>query len=142
MRDHILTTINPKAKDFSAVDAVDECYHWIVNNFAPEPCRQPSGSIKLVTTCNCIRFLLLESNTRKTKQVVKYLVHYAKMKRETKRELIYEWAKVVAPIKSVSLGIKLSFMVPGLPTSGVVDDPNLLICCSALLGLLNEGRKS
>ena len=114
------------------------CYHWIVNSFTPDFCRQPSGSSQLVTNCNCDRFLLLESNTRKARQVAEY----AKMKRETKRELLYEWTKVAASIKSVSPGKKLSLMVPSLPTAGVEDNPNPLICRNALIGVLNEGRKS
>ena len=140
MKDHIIKTIKPKAKDFSAADAVDECFHWIVNSFAPEPCRQPSGTSQLVTNCNCARFL--ETNARKAMQVAEYLVHYAGMKRETKKEILHEWAKVSATIESVCPGNKLSYMVPGLPIAGAEEAANPMICRNALLGLLNEGRKS
>ena len=142
MKDHILKTVKPKAKDFNAVDAVEEILDWIVKTLAPQKCRQPTGSSQLVTNCRCLGFLELEDNERKALHVAEYLVHYAKMKRETKKELLYEWNKVAATIQSVSPGTKLSFMVPGLPTPGVDDEPNPMICKNALLNLLNEGRGS
>ena len=140
MKDHILKTVKPHAKDFNAADTVNEIYDWVVNTLAPQQCRQPSGSSQLVTNCNCLGFLHLERHERKALYIAEYLVHYAKMKRETKKELLYEWNKVAATIQSVSPGTKLSFMVPGLPTPGVDDEPNPMICKNALLNLLNEGH--
>ena len=52
MKDHILKTVKPHAKDFNAADTVNEIYDWVANTLAPQQCRQPSGSSQLVTNCN------------------------------------------------------------------------------------------
>ena len=140
MKNHILQTINPKEKDFNAADAVDQCYHWIVNVFAPLKCRAPAGTNERITKCACIGFLQDDQHSRKAMQVAGYLVHYAKLKRETKRELMYEWAKVASVLSSMDPGKKTVFILPGIPSEA--NEPPPRICRNAIQGLLNEGRMS
>ena len=110
MKDHVLFKIKPKSKDFSAADAVDQCFHWIVNDFTPHNCRLLLGTNQRVTNCTCIGFLQEEGNSAKAMQVGEYLVHYAKLNRETKRELMYEWAKVASVLASVDPGNKTLYI--------------------------------
>jgi hypothetical protein len=137
---HILSTIKPKDKNFSAADAVDEVLHWIVTEFAVNNCRQPSGSSQLTTNCTCVRFLANEDNERTAMYLAEYLVRYAGMSMDIKRDLLYDWVKGVAVLVSIDKNNLTSFMLPGIQLEE--DDSHPVICRNALQGLLNEGRKS
>ena len=93
MAKHIITTIKPKDKNFSAADAVHDAHQWIMEDFAPNCCRQPSGSNQWFTKCTCMQFLAEEENTRTSMYLAEYLVRFAGMNRDVKRDLLYEWAK-------------------------------------------------
>ena len=140
MKNHILKTIHPEEKNFSAADAVHEAHEWIVNEFAPQNCRLPSGSNGRSTNCTCVGFLAEAGNTRKAMLVAEYLVHYAKMNRDMTRELMYEWAKVASVLLTINPQNRTPYMLPGIAAEP--DDPIPMICRNALQGLLNEGRKS
>ena len=140
MPQHVLRTIKPKDKNFNAADAVSEVYDWIRNDFATKNCRRPSGSNQNFTNCSCLHFLADENNSRQGMYLAEYLVRYAGMTRDVKRDLLYEWAKVASVLLSIDPENKLPYMLPGIPANG--DDPQQMICRNALLGLLNEGMKS
>jgi len=136
---HILSTIKPKDKNFSAADAVNAVHEWLVEDFAlRRNCRQPSGSNQRYTRCTCMTFLAEEENRRTSLFVAEYLVRYAGMTREVKRDLLYEWAKVASLVQSIDPNNDTPYMLPGIP----VADGQFMICRNALLNLLSEGRKS
>ena len=71
--------------------------------------------------------------------VAEYLVHYAKMNRDMKRELMYEWSKVASVLLAIDITNPTPYMLPGVAAEP--DNPIPMICRNALQGLLNEGRK-
>ena len=71
--------------------------------------------------------------------VAEYLVHYAKMNRDMKRELMFEWNKVVSVVLAMDMNNPTPYMLPGVAAEP--DNPIPMICRNALQGLLNEGRK-
>eukprot|EP00957_Ditylum_brightwellii_P150523 11461648-Ditylum_brightwellii.AAC.1 len=135
MKNHILKTIKPNDQDSCAADAIDKCYHWIINDFAPYNCRLPSGTNQQETKCRCARFLLKAENIWKAMYLPKYLVHYAKMKHNMKRELMFERVEVASVLQLVNKNNKTLYMVPRIPTEE--DEPHLIICCNDLQRLLN-----
>ena len=141
MPKHILTTIKPKdKKNFVAAESVLEAYEWITKEFAPKNCKQPSGSNQLYTKCTCVTFLADEQNSGVAMYIGEYLVRYAGMVREERRNLLYEWAKVASVLLSMDSNNKFVYMLPGIPVGE--GEPQRMICRNALLGLLNEGKKS
>ena len=141
MPKHVLTTIKPKdKKNFSAPESVQEAYEWITKEFAPKNCRQPSGSNQLVTKCTCVTFLADAQNTTAAMYAAEYLVRYAGMVRNVRRDLLYEWAKVASVLLSMDRTLTLLYLLPGIPVGE--GEQQWMICRNALLSFLNEGRKS
>ena len=137
---HVFKHMKPNDKDFNTADAVQDAYHWIINDFAPYKCRLPSGSNQRETKCRCIGFLGEDENTPKAMYLAEYLIHYAKMKRDTRRELLYEWAKVARVVMAGdSRNNKTPFMLPGITVGE--DEQHPMICRNALQQLLHVGRK-
>ena len=138
---HVFKDMKPNDKDFNAADAVQDAFHWIVNDFAKYKCRLPSGSNQRETKCRCTGFLAEDANSQKAMYLAEYLVHYAKMKRETRRELLYEWAKVAKVVQAADSGNKKTpYLLPGITVDD--DEEHPMICRNALQRLLNEGRRS
>ena len=81
---HVLKGMKPHDKNFSTQDAINNAYHWLINDFAVHNCRLPSGTNQKVTNCRCTRFLSEADNTEMAMSLAEYLIHYAKMKEETK----------------------------------------------------------
>ena len=127
---HILKSIKPKEKNFSATEAVYDAHQRIVHEFAVQNCRLPSGSNQYRTKCRCVGFLAEAANTRKVMMVAEYLVHYAKMNRDMKRELMYEWSKVASVVLAMDMNNPTPYMLPGVAAEP--DNPIPMICHNAL----------
>ena len=141
VNDHILKEIHPNTKDFSTAEAVDQCYHWILNQFAPLNCYRPKGLSNRGTQCTCMRFLQEQENTGKAMQVAEYMVHFTSLGREAKRSLLHEWAKVSTYLISLDkTNSKMSYLLPGIRS--VEGEEIHRICRNGLQGLLDVGRRS
>ena len=138
---HILKSIKPKdKKNFNAPESVQEAYEWITKEFALKNCRQPSGSNQLVMKCTCVTFLADAQNTTAAMYAAEYLVRYAGMVRNVRRDLLYEWAKVASVLLSMDRTMTLLYLLPGIPVGE--GEQQWMICRNALLSFLNKGRKS
>ena len=80
---------------------MDECYHWIVNEFSPLNCQRPAGLAHRGTKCTCMNFLQEQESTEKAMQLAHYMIHFVSLERETRREVLHEWAKVSLVLKSL-----------------------------------------
>ena len=70
--------------------------------------------------------------------VAHYMVHWAGLNMVTKREVIYESARVASYLAGEGTAVgKLNYIIPTLTFSG---DNRLLICRNGLCGLLGIGR--
>lgn len=141
MVNHILQVIHPNTKDFDTAEAVDQCYHWILNQFTPLNCYRPKGLSHRRTQCTCMRFLQEQENTGKAMQVAEYMVHFTSLGREAKRSLLHEWAKVSTYLRSLdNTNRKMSYLLPGIRS--VQGEAIHRICRNGLQGLLDVGRRS
>ena len=140
MADHILKSIKPKKKGFNAEHATDECFRYLTETIAVANCRRPKGITNHVTQCTCMRFLAEPEDEDTAMAVAEYMVKFAGMTLQTKRELILEWLKVSALMESFDAGNKLTFMMPGLPPAQEGEE-TITICRNAIVNLLNIGRK-
>ena len=137
--------IKPGAKDFSAADAVNASFHWILEDVAVvSNFQQPKGTAKQTTSCTCMLHFLSEpgeSDTTMIRLVAEYMVHFAAMKRELKREVVNEWwMKVSALLKSMDESNKTrTYMLPGLP--GDKNEVSHKVCRNTIQRLLNLGRR-
>ena len=88
-----------------------------------------------------MRFLAEPEDEDTAMAVAEYMVKFAGMTLQTKRELILEWLKVSALMESFDPRNKLTFMMPGLPPSQEGEE-TITICRNArIINLLNIGRK-
>ena len=71
-RNHILSRIKPKAKDFDNEIAAGLCLDYIKGPIARNNCQRPGGSSYRNTNCTCMQFLGLEQNLTTAKQVAEY----------------------------------------------------------------------
>lgn len=79
---------------------------------------------------------------RSGKKVAEYMVHFAGLKMETKRELINEWTKVSSLLESMDDDEnKKTYVLPTLSASTDDVEQETLVCHNAVLGLLNVGRR-
>ena len=141
MAKHILSTIKPKDKEnFNAAESVQEAYEWLTKEFGTKNCRRPAGTNQNFTNCTCVTFLADEQNKDTAMFLAEYLVRYAGMVRNVRRDLMYEWEKVAQMLLANDSSDKLVYMMPGIPVGAGL--AQRLICRNALLGFLNEGRKS
>jgi len=85
-------------------------------------------------------FLQDPIHTGKAMKVAEYMVNFASFKRETKRELLNEWAKVSVFLESLNSTNKMSYMLPEVRS--VEGEESHTICRNAIQGLLNVGRRS
>jgi hypothetical protein len=140
MADHVLKSIKPKVKGFDEAEATDACLRYITEVIAVSNCRRLRGISKQVTKCTCMRFLANPDEEPKAIAVAEYMVRWAGMSLQTKREVVLEWLKVSALLERLDPKNKLTYMLPGLPPS-VEGEEAITICKNATGNLLSIGRK-
>lgn len=91
---HVLDSIKPTKKDFNQEEAITLCEEWIVNSQSQRTCQRFSGSSHRNTSCGCMFFLQEVHNADIVRAIAAYMVHWAALPRETKRNLIYDWNRI------------------------------------------------
>ena len=137
---HVLLQMKPKSKDFNEGAALEQCYHWIVTEFAPMKCMRAAGKGHRQTKCGCMNFLQEVENADDTMKVAQYIVLWSTFSAETRRNLLHEWAQVSCLLKRMDPSSNLNYMIPGIPVRE--EEESRTICQNGLQGLLNVGRRA
>ena len=116
-------------------------HFWNKGQYAPKCCLRASGFSIRNTNCTCMTVLSLPENHGLATMVAHYMVHWADLNTATKREVIYEWARVACYLAGEGTAVgKLHYIIPTLTFSA---DNTLLICRNGLCGrLLGIGRNA
>jgi hypothetical protein len=155
-RNHILSRIKPKAKDFDNEIAAGLCLDYIKGPIARNNCQRPGGSSYRNTNCTCMQFLGLEQNLTTAKQVAEYMVRWASFSHTTKREILHERHRVSSILNGIG-GRGRTYLLPMCTLVNADEDANgdgsvdaaapaeeegpIMVCKNGLQGLLCIGRK-
>ena len=138
---HVLLKVKRKSKNFDEGGAIDQCYHWIITQFAPRQCMRAAGKGHRQTRCTCMNFLQEVENTDNAMKVAEYMVLWSTFNPQTKRNLLHQWAQVSCLLKGMDESSNLTFLVPGISVRE--GEESRTICQNRLHGLLNVvGRRA
>ena len=131
MKDHVLRTIAPSAKDFDYNAAVGRCTQWLIDKRIPRRCFRQKDQRE--SKCHC--FLVLNNNADALRAVSRYMVLWAGFNQQTKKEVLNTWCQYgeFTPEKKLFLPCNYEDITKTYD--------NIMVCRNAVLNVLNVGRR-
>ena len=102
---HILYSIKTKEKNFDKEEAEGLCKGYLTNTLAAGNCTYNGKKLK----CSCLDFLAEDSNAAIPQDIATYIVHWASLHSQSKKELLYQWGRFAAHIEGTT---NLRYLLP------------------------------